>query len=48
MDLTVNNDKLHLANLLGEVMDKIIEFQKFWPSENYTKGQTAWFLALRN
>ena len=29
MDFTVNIDRPHLANLLGEVMDKIIEFQKF-------------------
>ena len=41
MDFTVNIDRLHLANLLGEVMDKIIEFQKFWPSENYTKRSNS-------
>ena len=29
--------KLDLANLVGEVIDKIVEFQIFLPSENYTK-----------
>ena len=29
IDFTMNIDKLNLANLVGEVMDKIMEFQNF-------------------
>ena len=29
IDFTLNIDKLNLANLVGEVMDKIMEFQNF-------------------
>ena len=38
MDFTMNFDMLVLANLLGEMMDEIMEFQIFWPSENYKKA----------
>ena len=34
----MNIDKLNMANLVGEVMDKIVEFHIFFPSGNYTKG----------
>ena len=33
----MNIDKLNMANLVGEVMDKIVEFHIFFPSGNYTK-----------
>ena len=33
MDFTMNIAKLDLANLEGEIMDKIAEFQIFLPSE---------------
>ena len=49
MDFTMNIAKLDLANLEGEIMDKIAEFQIFLPSENENipKSQTTWCLALR-
>ena len=34
----MNIDKLNMANLVGEVMDKIVEFHIFFPSGNNTKG----------
>ena len=34
IDSTMDIDKLNLANLVGEVMDEIVEFQSFLPSEN--------------
>ena len=37
MDFAMNIDKLDLANLVGEVMDEIVEFQIFLPSENIDK-----------
>ena len=30
MDFAMNIDKLNLANLVGEVMDEIVEFQIFF------------------
>ena len=44
----MNIDKLNMANLVGEVMDKIVEFHIFFLREIIQKGQTTWFLALRN
>ena len=46
MDISLNIDRLNLAILVGKVIDKIVDFidlQKIIP-----KGQTAWFLALKN
>ena len=40
MDFAVNIDKLDLANLAGEVMDEIMEFQFFYFQKNIAKGQT--------
>ena len=39
MDFAINIDKFNLANLVGDVLDKIIEFQIFFTFS--PKGQTA-------
>ena len=37
MNFAMNIDKLNLANLVGEVMDKIVEFLIFFKSRNLYK-----------
>ena len=36
IDFAMNIDKLDLANLVGKVMDEIVEFQNYLTSENET------------
>ena len=38
----------YLANLVGKVMDKIMEFQIFLPLENYTKRSNSMDFGLKN
>ena len=48
MDFAMYIDRLDLANLVGKVLDKIVEFKIFiYHQKIMSKGQTAQYLALR-
>ena len=48
MEFAMNIDKLHLANLVVEVIDEIIWSSRFfYLQNNFSKGQTALFFAVR-
>ena len=48
MEFTMNIDKLHMANLVVQVIDEIIWSSRFFlPSEQFSKGQTALCFAVR-
>ena len=48
MDFSMDIDKLNLANLVGKVLDEIIWSSRFfYLQNNFSKGQTALFFAVR-